>query len=87
MEQYKKFLVPFDSTKLNLFICNDTVKKKKKKQVMMKKDLIIWNHQVIIFHARFWLFVGNTEMPYEDPLREVYPRTALPHRRPAEGDS
>ena len=31
MEQYKKFLVPFDSTKLNLFICNDTFKKKEKK--------------------------------------------------------
>ena len=30
--------------------------------------------------------IGNTETPSEDPLRETYPRTAQPHRRPAKGD-
>ena len=31
--------------------------------------------------------VGNMETPSDAPLLEAYPRTAGPHRRPAEGDS
>ena len=48
MEPYKTFLVPFYYTKLNLFIRNDPVKNKEKKQLMMmKKNLRVWDHQVI----------------------------------------
>ena len=49
MEPYKTFLVPFDFTKLKLFMRNDTLKNKEKTyQVMMKNNLRIHNHQVII---------------------------------------
>ena len=41
MEPYKTFLVPFDSTKLNIFMSNDSLN-----QVMMNNHLRIQNHQV-----------------------------------------
>ena len=31
MEPYKTFVIPFDSTKLNLFMCNGQVKNREKK--------------------------------------------------------
>ena len=33
MEPYKTFVLPFDTTKLNLFMCNDSVTLNKEKNI------------------------------------------------------